>query len=211
MSCPLPDLTDYSLVLGTTSKYRLALFRTHFPTLPFTTASPSIDEGAITAGYTERATAPPSDLTLAIAHAKASAILPTLPPNALLITSDQVLSHNNRIREKPSSPAECRRYLASYAAHPVVTVTAIVVTHAASGRCFEGVDVATQHLHPLPDDVITALITKGDVLHCAGGITIEDDLVVPYHGARTGTLESIMGLPLSLTRDLLCEAAAAGR
>lgn len=205
---PLPDLSGRPLILGTSSKYRQALFRTHFPSLPFTTASASIDERAITAGYSDRSAADPSTLTLALAHAKAAAIIPTLSSPAVLLTSDQVLSHNNRIREKPGSDAECREYLASYAEHPVVTVTAVVVTETASSQRFEGVDVVTQQLRPLPNDVIDKLIQKGEVQHCAGGITIEDPLLAPYLGARSGTIESIMGLPIELVHELLSKAGS---
>lgn len=205
----LPDLGGRSLVLGTSSKYRQALFRTHFPSLPFTTVSASIDERAITAGYADRSSADPPTLTLALANAKASSIIPSLPASTLLLTSDQVLSYAGRIREKPESEDECRAYLASYAEHPVVTVTAVVVTDTATGQTYEGVDVATQHLRPLPKDIIDALIAKGEVLHCAGGITVEDPLLSPYLSTRTGTLESIMGLPVELVRDLLYKAVSA--
>lgn len=203
---PVPDLHGRRLVLGTSSKYRQALFRKHFPTLPFTTASASIDERAITAGYADRSAADPSTLTLALANAKASAIIPTLSAPALLLTSDQVLSHNARIREKPCSDDECRQYLQSYAQHPVVTVTAVVVTDTETGNHFEGVDVVTQHLRPLSNDLIDKLIEKGEVQHCAGGITIEDPLLEPYLGERSGTIESIMGLPIELVQDLLSKA-----
>lgn len=93
--------------------------------------------------------------------------------------------------QKPSSEEECRQYLRSYKSEPVVTVTALVVTNlAANGARVSCVDVAKQHLREIPEDVIDALISKGDVLHCAGGITVEDPLLAAYLGEREGTEDS---------------------
>lgn len=200
-----PDPTSRSLVLGTSSKYRHSLFRTHFPTTHFTTRSPNLDESAITAGYADRAKADPETLTLALANAKATALLPGLPPASVLLTSDQVVAYRGCIREKPGSVERCKEYLRSYAEHPVVTVTAVVLVDSDTGRRVEGVDVASQLLHPIPEEIVNTLVEKGDVLHCAGGITVEDPLLKPYLKSRTGTLESIMGLPVELVERLLSE------
>lgn len=201
----LSDLRSRSLVLGTSSKYRHSLFRTHFPSLPFTTRSANLDEYAITAGYVDRAKADPEALTLALANAKASALLPDLPPASILLTSDQVVSYRGIIREKPGSVERCKEYLRSYAEYPLVTVTAVVLVDSDTGRRVEGVDVASQLLHPIPEEVVDRLVEKGEVLHCAGGITVEDSLLKPYLKSRTGSLESIMGLPIGLVTKLLSE------
>lgn len=93
------DLGGLSVVLGTSSRWRQKLFASSFPGVEFSTQAADIDETAINAGYNDRGSADPSELTLALAHAKATAILPKLSGDALLITSDQVLSHGGRIRE----------------------------------------------------------------------------------------------------------------
>lgn len=94
------DLKGHSIVLGTSSKWRRSLFASRFPGQVFTTASADINEKAVTAGYADRGRADPEVLTLALAHAKADAILPMLADqNILLITSDQVLSFDGTIRE----------------------------------------------------------------------------------------------------------------
>jgi predicted house-cleaning NTP pyrophosphatase (Maf/HAM1 superfamily) len=93
------DLRGLPVVLGSSSKWRRSLFASRLPGLPFSTASADIDERAVCAGYADRGAAHPHALTLALAHAKADAIAPLLSRHALLITSDQVLSFNGRIRE----------------------------------------------------------------------------------------------------------------
>lgn len=93
------DLGGLEVTLGSSSKWRRQLFKSRFPGLDFSTASADIDETAVTAGYADRGTADPEVLTLALAHAKADAILPNLSKGTLLITSDQVLSFQGTIRE----------------------------------------------------------------------------------------------------------------
>eukprot|EP00173_Palmaria_palmata_P005143 Plantae.Rhodophyta-Palmaria_palmata.ctg8474.p1 GENE.Plantae.Rhodophyta-Palmaria_palmata.ctg8474~~Plantae.Rhodophyta-Palmaria_palmata.ctg8474.p1 ORF type:complete len:212 (+),score=26.73 Plantae.Rhodophyta-Palmaria_palmata.ctg8474:59-694(+) len=188
------------VVLGSASKWRRQLFASRLPDLQFSTAAADIDEKAVTAGYADRGRADPERLTLALAHAKADAILPTIPKGKLLITSDQVLAFNGSIREKPEDASACRDYLRSYAEEPVVTVTALVVTNSsASGKRsrVEVVDIAKQFSHAIPENIIDALIAKGDVLYSAGGITVEDPLLAPYIRERVGTEDSS-----ELCRDL---------
>lgn len=92
------ELGGLDVVLGSTSKWRRAVFEEHFPGVLSDTAAPNIDEEAVTAGYKDRASADPSELTLAIAHAKANA-LSSERDSGLLVTSDQVLSYKGTIRE----------------------------------------------------------------------------------------------------------------
>lgn len=200
----------YQIVLGTSSKYRHVLFAKHFPHILFSNISPSIDEKAIRLENTSREESDPRALTTILAHAKADALLHQLSPGTVLITSDQVVVYKGRIREKPESEDECRQFLQDYGAFPVQTVTAVVLSvidRNRQSKRFEGVDVATQHLLPIPQIVVDKLIRKGDVMYCAGGITVEDALLRPYLGKRQGSLESIMGLPVTLVDKLFQDAS----
>ena len=47
----------------------------------------------------------------------------------------------------------------------------------------------------MADDVIASLIEKGDVMWCCGGFMIDDPLVAPFLGDRTGV--STVGLECS--------------
>ena len=116
------------------------------------------------------------------------------------------MHYQNTIREKPETAEECRQYLRSYATSPAVTVTSVIVTNCKTGCQASGVDVATQYFKPLPEPVIDQLIAQGDVMHCCGGFLIDDPLVEPYLDRLEGERESIIGLPITLTRRLLAEA-----
>lgn len=199
---------DLVIVLGTSSMFRRTLFAEHFPRLPFIPLSPSIDEKAIRLGNSSRQDSDPHALTLAIAHAKADALVDKVVLGTVLITSDQIVLCNGFVREKPESEEQCRQFLQDYRKFPLQTVTAVVVTvvNEDGNSRFEGVDIATQKFSTIPNAVIDQLIKKGDVMYCAGGITVEDELLAPYLGERDGSLESIMGLPLVLV-DRLMKAA----
>ena len=81
------DIENKKLILGSSSKWR----REQMEQMGyvFETRSADIDEYAITVdgNLDTRSTSDPHKLTLAIAHAKADAILPQCSPNSLLITS----------------------------------------------------------------------------------------------------------------------------
>ena len=67
----------------------------------------------------------------------------------------------------------------------------------------QGVDVAQQYFKPIPEEVIEALIAKGDVMYCCGGFMIDDVLIEPYLAERVGDEDSILGLPMKLLRELM--------
>ena len=211
------------IILGSSSKFRQRLLIDMGYT-DFISLSPDIDEYAITLpGYTSstRHLCPPDDLVLAIARAKAQALItsiqhhPNLIPSVhahahiLLITCDQVIWHHGQIREKPLTHQQCRQYLHSYTqTTPAQTHSSIVITNLHTKQEYVGVDVAKQYFKPIPDSVIDALLLKGDVMHCAGGFMIDDPLLEPYLDAREGEQESIIGLPKTLLKNLLQQAQA---
>lgn len=218
------------VILATSSKYRRKIFEENFPGVRFTSESPSIDEKAIGLDGT-RHLLDPHALTLSVAHAKADAIIASLLSSnsstsdssssgpSVILTFDQVVVCHGHIREKPESTQQCRQFLQSYSVNPLQTVTAVVVSivnhplpdwkpgqDLPESRRVDAVDIATQHFRDIPDSVVDQLIAKGEVMHCAGGITVEDPLLEPHLMHRDGSLDSIMGLPVDQLRNLLQKA-----
>ena len=62
----------------------------------------------------------------------AKATLPEDGPEQLLVTSDQVISYEGTIREKPADEDACRAYLSSYEQHPACTVSQSPAIHPCS-------------------------------------------------------------------------------
>ncbi len=157
-----------------------------------------IDEKAIRSDDFEQ-------LPLLIARAKADALIPKIHEPALLITSDQVVLYNGELREKPESTQQAIQYLESYYQYPAQTHTAIVVTNTVTGKQAEAVDTALAYFKKIPSSVIDTVVQEGLVMHTAGGFIVEHPLLQPYIDYIEGDINSITGLPLQLTEELLKE------
>lgn len=208
------------VMLGSSSKFRAQLIAGALPdgyVLTPQQFSPDIDEKAIRRPEAR-------DLVLAIAHAKADRLIEMLnaqqqadssdgePAEAvdpdLFICADQVIQFRDEIREKPVDESQAKAHLQSYGNEsvPAVCVSGLVVVNRRTGKRVCGVDIAIQHFERIPDSVADALIAKGDIMYCAGSFVAEDTLLQPFLGKRTGEIESVQGMPIALTRELLREA-----
>jgi septum formation protein len=165
----------------------------------------------------------PNRLVLALAHAKANALLrnPELVRlegavgserssggvgKSLLITGDSVVTHKGLVLEKPRSKQEARALLLSYATAPATTVSSILVVDLGSGDRFEGVAAAEVYFRPLPDQVIDELVESGASMETAGGLRIEHAAVQPYIECIIGEKSAVMGFCQPLARKLINEA-----
>jgi len=191
------------------------------------TLSPNIDEYAVTvpgqdasssSSSIPRHRSPPDQLSLAVAQAKAQALMNSLEESSayrsshrqqphLLITSDQVAHFEGEIREKPKDKAQCRNWLRQYTSSPVRVCTAIVVTHTGTGQSVSGVCHASQQFLPtLNEEVIDAALEHGDIMKCCGGFIVDLPLMKPYLGAREGSEDEVIGMPKRLLTELLLKA-----
>lgn len=184
------------LILGSSSKYRQQILRNLG--FDFEVRCPDIDEKAIRRSD-------PEELTLAIAQAKAAALLSGAQPGDIVMTSDQVVVQTGRILEKPKDKDDARRLLEAVAVAPVETVGAIVVTDVATGRQVSGSDHVSIVMEPLPSESVERLLVEGDTYHCAGGFRVEHPLIVPHIISMDGEVESVMGLSPRLVLKLLQE------
>lgn len=186
------------LILGSSSKWRKQVLEQ--AGYKFKVMSPDIDEKAIRHDD-------PEQLALAIANAKADALISQIHEPALLITVDQVVVCNDKIYEKPVSPEEAREFMHSYAHFPASTVTAVVVVNTETGKRVDAVDIATVYFYPIPEVAMEELIEQGDIFSCAGGFQIEygDGKIVPYVKKVEGAVDSVKGLPMRLLGHLLTQ------
>lgn len=204
-------LAGHSLILGSQSSSRKAILNQLG--VPFTVVVAGIDEQAI-----RRAT--PEELVLALARAKADAILArlrapssaALPADtaqrpALLITADQVVVHDGAIREKPRDSAQAVAFIRGYSGSSARTVGGICVTNVMTGAAASSLDCAQVFFRRIPEDVITALVEDGSCLHCAGGLQVEHPLVAPFVDRFEGPMDSIQGLGVDVLAQLLTQVA----
>ncbi|MCD9559803.1 hypothetical protein HAX54_018102 [Datura stramonium] len=195
---------QFKLILGSSSTARRKILADMG--YQFTTMSADIDEKAI---RKEK----PEDLVMALAEAKAEAIIPRVSIGeskgdaepTLLITCDQVVVYEGVVREKPSSEAEARQFMKDYANGHAATVSSVLVTNLVTGSRKGEWDKVEIYFHDIPDQVIDKLIEEGIVLYAAGGLIIEHPLILPYVKEVVGSTDSVMGLPKALTERLIKE------
>ena len=147
----------------------------------------------------------PVELTSALANAKADALLLNIPKDTILITSDQVVVCDGKVREKPENESEAREFLETYELLPAETVTAVVVLNTATGKRVEGIDIAKIWFRQFSEDFIFKYIASGDPFLHSGGFDHEHPIMRQCVERIEGDPDSITGLPRKLTERLINE------
>lgn len=162
----------------------------------FEIVSPDIDEKAIRSKN-------PEDLVMAIANAKADALISKIQEPAILITSDQVVLCKDKIREKPVSEEEAREFLQSYADSHPKTLGAVVVVNTLTGKRASGFQRSTVYFKPFPKEIIDEHIRSGMSMRGAGGFCMHDPILKDYTGHIVGGYDSAVGLSKELVKKLI--------
>ena len=132
----------------------------------------------------------------------------------IVLTGDQVVTHDGKILEKPESIDEAKRFVSGYGTSPPSTVGSCVLTHYPSGVQVSGIDVSTIHFRPSiaekvnGKDLIDRLLEEGTdcpILDCAGGLMVEHPLVQEHLESIDGSQDGVMGLSKELVLRLLGE------
>ncbi|XP_062156291.1 uncharacterized protein LOC133864095 isoform X2 [Alnus glutinosa] len=122
----------------------------------------------------------PEDLVMALAEAKADAIVSKLHTGqfeedahaTLLITADTVVVYEGIIREKPSSKEEAREFIKGYSGGQAAVVGSVLVTNLKSGKRKGGWDRAEVYFYNIPDEAIDSLLysdPRGNYTQCCWG------------------------------------------
>ncbi|KAL1536360.1 7-methyl-GTP pyrophosphatase-like isoform X1 [Salvia divinorum] len=198
------DNQNFEIILGSSSKARREILAEMG--YEFTIVSADIDEKSI---RKER----PEDLVMALAEAKADAIMMKLTAqvedishSTLLITADTVVVYQGTIREKPTTAEEARRFIRDYSGGSGKVVGSVVVTNLVTGSRKGGWESAEVYFLEIPDEVIDSLIEEGITFNVAGGLMLEHPLILPLVDSVVGTADCVMGLSKTLTEKLMKEA-----
>lgn len=183
--------------------------------IPFSTCEADIDEYSIHdgTGLENRPTSDPRELVLAIARAKADALIRSRTHGqqrgCFLITGDMVVRHKGLIREKPRDATQCAQWLRQYSGNTVKAFVGLVVTNTLTGQRFEDVVEVHQSFAAFNDNVIQRLIEESKVSSCCGALIVTSPIIKPYLlGSRPlNTPEDyFVGLPLQKLLALLQSA-----
>ncbi|CAB5652392.1 Maf family nucleotide pyrophosphatase [Comamonas aquatica] len=188
------------LILGSTSRYRRELVERL--NLPFTTASPDVDETPLPGEA-------PGALALRLALAKAHAVA-ALYPEAIVIGSDQVSDLHGQPMGKPGTHERAVEMLRAMRGQTVMFHTAVAVVCQATG--FAQSDVAvirTVFRSDLSDDAIERYLRAEQPYDCAGSAKSEGLGISLLDAIHSDDPTALIGLPMIRTCRMVRAAGIA--
>lgn len=156
--------------------------------VPFNTANPDIDE-------TPLPNESPIELVERLAIEKAQAIAAN-NPDALIIGSDQVALHGDKIVGKPHTHERAVEQLTTASGKEIKLYTGLALINSKTGSIQSEVVPFTVHFKTLSDSVIESYLRKEEPYNCAGSVKSEGlgiALLERFEGDDPNTL---IGLPL---------------
>lgn len=181
------------LLLASSSVYRRELLARLC--LPFTCASPDIDESHLP---DETAHA----LVMRLAEQKARALADQYPHH-LIIGSDQVAVLGEQILGKPHDFERAHRQLSNASGASVTFVTGLALLNSQSGECQVDCVPFTVHFRELSSECITRYLNAEQPYDCAGSFKAEGLGVSLFRATEGSDATSLVGLPLIRLVDML--------
>lgn len=163
--------------------------------LPFTVASPAIDETAHPGEAVE-------DLVLRLSEAKARALAPSYPGH-LIIGSDQALCLDGETLGKPGTPERARAQLQRLSGREVTFHTGLCLLNSASGRCQLTREEYVVHFRELDASRIARYVDRDEPWGCAGSFKAEGLGITLFQRFAGRDPSSLVGLPLMALVDFL--------
>lgn len=192
------------LVLGSSSRYRAELLRRLG--VPFTQASPDVDEAAYDGQFSELSA---EDFALLLARAKATA-LALDGGDRWLLCADQVgvleVDGERTLLRKPGTPEACVEQLMRLSGHTHQLVNGIVLRSERDGTELFEIDVQQLTMRAFDRAEAEAYVALRAPLDCAGGYRIEDEGIRLFERIESSDYTGIIGLPLIATARLFREA-----
>ena len=143
-------------------------------------------------------------LVLNIGLAKKDAILAknNFNPDTILITSDLVVSHNGKLREKPVSKEEVIAWHKEYPKGETTVYCSIVVHHVGLNQTLKSVDVVSIKWGKIPTRVIHQMANDPMTYKGAGFV---DRAFLHYAKSTKGAIDTVVGVPVRILEDFLEE------
>ncbi|MBK0061634.1 septum formation inhibitor Maf [Pseudomonas sp. S44] len=181
------------LLLASSSPYRRELLQRL--RLPFTWASPDIDEGRI-------AEEPATDLVRRLARQKAEALANSHSQH-LIIGSDQVAVLGEQILGKPHTFERACEQLLAASGQQVTFLTGLALLNSNTGQCQVDCIPFTVTLRELDRERVERYVQAERPLDCAGSFKAEGLGVTLFQSTHGCDATSLIGLPLIRLVDML--------
>lgn len=182
-------ITDAMLVLASASPRRRELLS--MTGIPFMIDAPEVDETC---------DLPPREAVMELSRRKALAGA-ALHPGKVILAADTLVAVDNAALGKPRDEEDAFRMLRMLSGrwHQVYTGVSVVN---AMGEVFSAVDGTDVHFCPMTDEEIRRYIATGEPLDKAGSYAVQG-VAGLWIDELKGSHTNVIGLPLSLTRELL--------
>lgn len=181
------------LILGSSSPYRCELLAKL--KLPFTTASPNIDESPLIGES-------PAQLVVRLAENKARKVAES-NLSALVIGSDQVAVLDGDILGKPGTADKAIAQLQAASGKTVTFLTGLALYNAANQQMQSIVEPFEVVFRNLSEQQIRRYIDLEQPLDCAGSFKSEGLGISLFSELRGSDPNSLIGLPLIRLTDML--------
>lgn len=181
------------IILGSSSPYRSELLAKL--KLPFTTASPNIDESPLMGES-------PAQLVLRLAENKARKVAET-NLSALVIGSDQVAVLDGEILGKPGTAENAVKQLLATSGKTVTFLTGLALYNAANQQMQSIVEPFEVRFRSLSETQIRRYVDLEQPFDCAGSFKSEGLGISLFSEFRGSDPNSLIGLPLIRLTDML--------
>lgn len=181
------------VILASSSTYRRELLQRL--NLPFSCASPDIDESA-------QPQEQPEQLVCRLAEAKARALCAQYSQH-LIIGSDQVAALDRQILGKPHDLKRATAQLQAASGRSVTFYTGLTVLNSQTGKCQTDCIPFTVHFRTLSKQQILRYLTTEQPFDCAGSFKSEGLGVSLFRATQGDDATSLIGLPLIRLVDML--------
>lgn len=197
---PSPSRPPFVLASGSPSRLRLLEQGGLAPVVIVS----GVDEESIEEAMADR---PVPEVALALARAKAEAVLGQVPADALVLGCDSIFEMDGVRLGKPPSADEALRRWQRMRGRAGVLHTGHWLIDISSGDAVGETVSTTVEMTDADDDEISDYIATGEPLQVAGGFTL-DGLGAPYVAGVVGDPGNVIGVSLPAVRRL---AIACGR
>ncbi len=189
----MAKVSKTKLVLGSSSPFRKQILKD--AGFVFDVKTADIDEKAIRNKDFKK-------LVLALGLAKLDAILAKnkFKPDTIVITSDLVVSHNGKLREKPVSKKETIAWHRKYHEGSTKVYCSVVAHHVGLNKTLKTVDIASLKWRKIPEPMIKQ-IADNPITYKGAGFTAQ----AFFHYAKTinGSVSTIQGMPIRILEEFL--------
>lgn len=181
------------IILGSSSPYRSELLAKL--KLPFSTASPNIDESPLVGES-------PAQLVLRLAENKARKVAES-NLSALVIGSDQVAILDGEILGKPGTAENAIKQLLAASGKTVTFLTGLALYNAANQQMQSIVEPFEVNFRSLSETQIRRYVDLEQPFDCAGSFKSEGLGISLFSELRGSDPNSLIGLPLIRLTDML--------